>query len=144
MHPTLNTNPDMLIKEMEKMLRKFNPPGVVSSDIYHHGVEVTSFQQMLFISGQVGVGPDGIPGIGIRQQTEMAVHNLYKVLAGANMDANDIVKSTIYLTDENQLGAFMEAGAGALPTPPPATTLVIVKALASPDLLVEIEAVAAK
>ena len=39
-----------------KMLRKFNPPGVVSSDIYHHGVEVTSFQQMLFISGQVGVG----------------------------------------------------------------------------------------
>ncbi|MDO3677581.1 RidA family protein [Paenibacillus ehimensis] len=126
------------------MSRKFNPPGMVSSDIYHHGVEVTSFQRMLFISGQVGVGPDGIPGKDIRQQTELAINNLYKVLAGADMDANDIVKSTIYLTDENLLGAFMEAGAGYLPTPPPATTLVIVKALASPDLLVEIEAVAAK
>ncbi|GGE02971.1 RidA family protein [Paenibacillus nasutitermitis] len=126
------------------MLRKFNPPGVVSSDIYHHGVEVTSFQRLLFISGQVGVGPDGIPGKDIRQQTELAINNLYKVLAGADMDANDIVKSTIYLTDENLLGAFMEAGAGFLPTSRPATTLVIVKALASPDLLVEIEAVAAK
>lgn len=126
------------------MLRKFNPPGMVSSSIYHHGVEVTSFQRMLFISGQVGVGPDGVPGNDIRQQTELAINNLYKVLADADKDANDIVKSTIYLTDENLLGAFMEAGAGSLPTPPPATTLVIVKALASPDLLVEIEAVAAK
>jgi len=126
------------------MLRKFNPPGMVSSNIYHHGVEVTSFQRMLFMSGQVGVGPDGVPGKDIRQQTELAINNLYKVLAEADMDANDIVKSTIYLTDENLLGAFMEAGAGSLPTPPPATTLVIVKALASPDLLVEIEAIAAK
>ncbi|ANY74267.1 enamine deaminase RidA [Paenibacillus ihbetae] len=126
------------------MLRKFNPPGMVSSNIYHHGVEVTSFQRMLFISGQVGVGPDGVPGKDIRQQTELAINNLYKVLADADMDANDIVKSTIYLTDENLLGAFMEAGAGSLPTPPPATTLVMVKALASPDLLVEIEAIAAK
>ncbi len=124
--------------------RKFNPPGMVSSDIYHQGVEVTSFQRLLFISGQVGVGSDGIPGKDIRRQTELAINNLNKVLAGADMDANDIVKSTIYLTDENLIGAFMEAGAGSLPTPPPATTLVIVRALASPDLLVEIEAVAAK
>lgn len=126
------------------MLRKFNPAGMVSSDIYHHGVEVTSFQRMLFISGQVGIGPDGIPGKDIGQQTELAIHNLYNVLAGADMGPNDIVKSTIYLTDDSLIGAFMEAGAGSLPTPPPATTLLIVKALASPDLLVEIEAVAAK
>ncbi|MDF2962387.1 MAG: enamine deaminase RidA [Paenibacillus sp.] len=126
------------------MLRKFTPPGMVSSDNYNQGVEVTSFQRMLFISGQVGVGPDGIPGKDIREQTELALNNLNKVLAGADMDINDIVKSTIYLTDENLIGPFMEAGAGFLPTPPPATTLLIVKALASPVLLVEIEAVAAK
>jgi enamine deaminase RidA (YjgF/YER057c/UK114 family) len=117
---------------------------MVSSDAYIHGVEVTSFQRMLFISGQVGIGPDGIPGKDIREQAELAISNLNKVLAGADMDMNDIVKSTIYLTDESLVGPFMEAGAGALPTPPPATTLVIVKALASPVLLVEIEAIAAK
>ncbi|WP_029192395.1 RidA family protein [Paenibacillus harenae] len=126
------------------MLRKFTPSGMATSDHYNQGVEVTSFQRMLFISGQVGVGPDGIPGKDIREQTELALNNLNKVLAGADMDINDIVNSTIYLTDENLIGAFMEAGAGFLPTPPPATTLVIVKALASPVLLVEIEAVAAK
>lgn len=126
------------------MLRKFTPSGMVTSDNYNQGVEVTSFQRMLFISGQVGVGPDGIPGKDIREQTELALNNLNKVLAGADMDINDIVKSTIYLTDENLIGAFMEAGAGFLPAPSPATTLVIVKALASPVLLVEIEAIAAK
>ncbi|MGF7035580.1 enamine deaminase RidA (YjgF/YER057c/UK114 family) [Paenibacillus mucilaginosus] len=126
------------------MLRKFNPPGMGSSNMYHQGVEITSFKRMLFISGQVGVGSDGAPGKDIRQQTELAINNLYNILAAADMDANDIVKTTIYLTDENLLGAFMEAGASSLPSAPPATTLVIVKALASPDLLIEIEAVAAK
>lgn len=90
------------------------------------------------------IANDGIPGKDIREQTKLALNNLNKVLAGADMDINDIVKSTIYLTDENLIGPFMEAGAGFLPTPAPATTLLIVKALASPVLLVEIEAVAAK
>ncbi|MBD2869090.1 RidA family protein [Paenibacillus arenilitoris] len=126
------------------MLRKFNPPGMAASDVYNHGVDVTSIQRMLFVSGQVGVGPDGIPGQDIREQAELAIGNVYKVLAGADMEANDIVKTTIYLTDESLIGPFMEAGAGSLPTPPPATTLLIVKALASPALLVEIEAIAVK
>lgn len=126
------------------MLRKFTPSGMETSGYYNQGVEVTSFQRMLFISGQVGVGPDGIPGTDIREQTELALNNFNKVLAGADMNINDIVKTTIYLTDENLIGAFMEAGASFLPAPPPATTLVIVKALASPVLLVEIEGVAAK
>ena len=38
----------------------------------------------------------------------------------------------------------MGAAAGTLPTPPPATTMLIVSGLASPDLRVEIEAVAAR
>jgi enamine deaminase RidA (YjgF/YER057c/UK114 family) len=38
----------------------------------------------------------------------------------------------------------MEAGAGLLPMPPPATTLVYVKALAAPPMRVEIEAIAVK
>jgi len=37
---------------------------------------------------------------------------------------------------------FMEGAGAALPSPPPATTLLIVKALAAPPLLVEIEAIA--
>jgi 2-iminobutanoate/2-iminopropanoate deaminase len=126
------------------MIRKFNPGGVIAPQFYSHGVEVISPQRMLFVSGQVGVRSDGSVADGIGEQTRVALHNLQAVLAAAEMDMSDIVKSTIYLTDESLFGGFAEAGAPIVSSPPPATTLVYVKALASPALLVEIEAVAAK
>jgi enamine deaminase RidA (YjgF/YER057c/UK114 family) len=126
------------------MIRKFNPGGVIAPQFYSHGVEVVSPQRMLFVSGQVGVRSDGSVADGIGEQTRVALHNLQAVLAAAEMDMSDIVKSTIYLTDESLFGGFAEAGAPIVSSPPPATTLVYVKALASPALLVEIEVVAAK
>ena len=126
------------------MLRKFNPEGMGASPFYSHGVEITSPQRMLFISGQVGVKRDGSVAEGIAEQTRVAIENLQAVLAGAQMDASNIVKSTIYLTDESLFEGFAAAGAPLLSSPPAATTLVYVKALASPALLVEIEAIAAK
>ena len=126
------------------MLRKFNPAGLSVSPAYSHGVEATSFQRILFVSGQVGAKPDGSVPDGIAEQTKAAIANLNRVLADAGMGVEDIAKLTIYLTDESLLGGFMEAGGGAPPSPPPATTLLIVKALAVPNLLIEIEAIAVK
>lgn len=99
---------------------------------------------MLFVSGQVGAKQDGSVPEGMKEQTKTAIANLNKVLADAGMGVDDIAKLTIYLTDESLLGEFMEAGGSVLPSPPPASTLLIVKALASPALLVEIEAIAVK
>ena len=126
------------------MLRKFNPAGLTASPAYSQGVEATGFQRILFISGQVGTKPDGSVAEGIQEQTIAAIANLKKVLADADMSIEDVAKYTIYLTDERLLGEFMEAGGGALPTQPPAATLLIVKALAAPPLLIEIEAIAVK
>jgi len=125
------------------MLRMFNPEGTPAPAFYSQGVEATSPQRLLFVSGQVGVGPDGSVPDGIEEQTRAAIANLNVVLAGAGMDNSNIVKTTIYLTDERHMQGFAMAGAGLLPSPPPATTLLIVKALASPALLIEIEAIAA-
>lgn len=125
------------------MLRKFNPEGAPAPAFYSHGVEVTSPQRLLFVAGQVGVKADGSVAEGIEEQTRVAIGNLKAVLAGAGMDISDIVKTTIYLTDESHMQGFAAAGGGLLPAPPPATTLVFVKALASPEMLVEIEATAA-
>ena len=61
----------------------------------------------------------------------------------AGMRPSDLVKLTIYLTDPEDVGPFMAAAGGSLPQPPPATTLLLVAGLASPELKVEIEAVAA-
>ena len=126
------------------MLRKFNPEGAPAPAFYSHGVEVVSPQRMVFVAGQVGVRADGTVPEGIAEQTRVAIDNLKAVLAGAEMDVSDIVKSTIYLTDESLMEGFAAAGGGLLPSPPPATTLLYVKALASPALLIEIEAIAAK
>ena len=124
------------------MLRHFNPPGVAPSPFYSQGVEATSIQRMLFISGQVGQRADGSLAQGIGEQTTVAIGNLNAVLAGAGMDNTNIAKMTIYLTDECHMQGFAMAGGPLLSNPPPAITLIYVKALASPDMLVEIEAVA--
>ena len=124
-------------------IRKFNPEGVETPAFYSHGVEVEASARMVFVSGQVGVAPDGSVAGDIAGQTKVAIENLKTVLAAAGMDTSDIVKSTIYLTDEANFEGFAAAGAPMLAQPPAAVTLVYVKALASPALLVEIEAVAA-
>ena len=126
------------------MLRPFNPPGLPVSPAYSHGVEARGFERMVFVSGQVGRRSDGTTAIGMADQTRVAIDNLILVLADAGMTLADIAKLTIFLTDETQLDAFRAVRQAALPTPPPATSLVIVKALASPDFLVEIEAIAVR
>ncbi len=126
------------------MNRPVNPSAVPPSPFYSHGIEVQGAQRTLYVSGQVGVGPDGAARSGIADQTRQAVANLNAVLAEAGMSASDIVKLTIYLTDPSNVGPFSQAAAGALGSPPPATTLLIVKGLGGPELLVEMEAIAAR
>lgn len=119
-----------------------NPDGLPINPVYSQGLLTRSGGRTLYISGQVGIGPDGRTAGGIAEQTRAAIGNLNAVLAGAGMSPEHLAKVTIYLTDPADLAGFMEAGGGNLPVPPPATTLLIVKALAGPELRVEIEAVA--
>lgn len=118
-----------------------NPPSLPAVPFYSQGIEVPA-GRMLFVSGQVGMRADGTPGEGIEEQAALAVANLQAVLAEAGMTSANIVKNTIYLTDAAHFEGFARAAGGSLPSPPPATTLIIVKGLASPALLVEIEAIA--
>lgn len=124
------------------MQTPINPPGFPVSPAYSHAVETRGTQRMLFVSGQVGVGPDGNVPSGIAAQAQAAVANLNAVLAAAGMTNENIVKTTIFLTDPANMQGFIEAAGPTLPQPPPAATLLIVKGLASPELLVEIEAIA--
>lgn len=126
------------------MMKAINPAGVPASPAYSQGMLASAFQQVLFVSGQVGARADGTVGNGVAEQALIAIGNLNAVLAEAGMDASNIAKMTIYLTDESLLGDFMAGAGGSLPSPPPAITLLIVKALAAPNLLVEIEAIAVR
>ena len=124
------------------MLTMLDPAALPKAQSYSQGALATGAQRMLFISGQVGVAAEGNIGKDVGEQALIAIANLNAVLAEAGMDGRNLAKVTIFLTDDSLLPGFMEAVAGTLPSPPPATTLLIVKALAAPPLLVEIEAIA--
>lgn len=124
------------------MLTAINPKGIAAVPFYSQGIEAKSASRQLYISGQVGVADDGSVPESLAEQARLAIGNLNKVLAGAGMGPENLAKITIYLTDETRIGEFMQAGAGALTATPPATTLLIVKALAAPNLLIEIEGIA--
>lgn len=124
------------------MLQMIMPPSATSPAPYSQGALTTGAQTTLYISGQVGVDPQGRMGADIGEQASIAVANLLAVLGEAGMDGRNLAKVTIYLTDDILIPGLMQAAGGALPSPPPAMTLLIVKALAAPPLLVEIEAIA--
>ena len=126
------------------MIRAVNSSAVPSSPYYSQGAEVRGAERLLFISGQVGVDAEGAVKDGVEEPSRQAVANVGAVLAEAGMSVDDLAKMTIYLTNAAHVPGFMAAAGGALPTPPPATTLLLVHQLASPELLVEIEAVAAR
>ena len=111
---------------------------------YSHAVEVAAPARWLTISGQVGVFPDGGLADGAMAQMEQTWRNIFAVLAAAEMEAGDLVKVTAFLTRREDLGVYREVRDAMLGDARPASSLLFVAGLASPDWLVEIEAVAAK
>lgn len=127
------------------MLKRLNPEGVPKpGSPYSQGIEVDPGARWLYISGQVGVSPDGKIVEGIEGQLEQIWRNLLGVLKAAGMGPEDLIKVTTFLTRKEDIAASREARRRALGGAEPASTLLIVSGLASPDLLAEIEAVAAK
>ena len=112
--------------------------------IYAHGVELRGDARLLFVSGQIGIAPDGSLAPDFAAQCEVAMTNVEAMLAAAAMTHTNIVKLVFYLTravDLPMLGE-LRRNRWASSTPPAVTTLVV-SALARPELLVEIDATAA-
>lgn len=111
---------------------------------YSHGVEAAPGLRWLHVSGQVGVDQSGKTASGAEAQARQAFANLKAVLADAGMGPADVVKLTTYITDRAHLAASRQARDEAFGDVRVASTLVVVAGLASPDWLIEVEAVAAK
>ena len=101
----------------------------------------------LYISGQIAYDRnDQIVGKGdMAAQTTQVFENMKALLEAAGMSFKDVVKITAYLTDLANRPAFHKVRERYFTSKPlPASTLVLVKGLINPDLLVEVEAVAVK
>lgn len=104
---------------------------------------LTRIGDTLYTAGQVGVDhATGQTPEGVAEQTRQCLHNLRAVLALAGADLGDVVKTTVFLTDMADFAAFNAAYRAFFPSDPPARSTVGVAALARPQLVVEIEAVA--
>ncbi|MDX1512901.1 MAG: RidA family protein [Gammaproteobacteria bacterium] len=127
------------------MLTLRNPDNVAPPfGNYTHSVEVGANARWLHVSGQVGVMPDGRMAEGISAQCEWAFKNLLEILGQAGMNLSDVVKTTTYLVNAGHVSAFREVRNRVIGDARPASTLVVVEALAAPEWLVEIELIAAR
>jgi reactive intermediate/imine deaminase len=77
----------------------------------------------VYVSGQVPVGSDGIVVKGgITEQTEQVLANVKAALALAGCTLDDVVKTTVWLEDARDFGAFNAVYARHFPKNPPART----------------------
>ena len=107
--------------------------------------------QLVFVAGQVAMDADGrIVGVGdLKAQATQVYQNLAAVLAEAGCTLRDAVKFTTFLVRNEDWAPFAEWRKSAYPRlfPDgvyPANTGVVVKELARPELLLEVEAIAVR
>ena len=120
-----------------------NPPNMAPPTGYSYAVKKTGTP--VFVSGQVALDERGqVVGKGDAEaQTEQVFKNLTTVVAACGGSMSDVEKLNVYVTDPAHRPAVAAARlrhftAGEYP----ASTYVVVSALAIPELLVEVEAVA--
>ena len=125
---------------MKKIIATTNAPQAIGP--YSQAVET---QDMLFISGQIPIDPatGQIVEGGIKEQTVQVLKNIIAILEATNLNYNNVVKTTVFLTDMANFKEMNEIYANCFKENPPARSTIAVKALPL-NALVEIETIAIK
>lgn len=127
-------------------VRHLNPEGLYRNPAFTQVVVVSGRARTIYVGGQDAVDADGnIVGAGdIGAQTERVLANLERALAAAGAGLEHVVKWTVLYRQDQPLepgfAAFRRVWGGR--PNPPTITAAAVPALAHPDFLVEIDAIA--
>ena len=105
-----------------------------------HYCHVVRAGNLIWVSGAVGVRPDGSIPDSVAEQAELALASIDACLNAAGAKAEHVVKVNVYLTDIADRAAINPARQRYFGDHRPASTLVGVSALVLPALKVEIEA----
>lgn len=124
---------------MKTQIATEKAPGAIGP--YSQAIDAGSF---VFISGQIPVNPatDEIPE-GITAQTKQSLANVCAILAEAGLSVDNVVKTTVFLSDMADFVPMNEVYASVFTAPFPARSAVAVKTLPK-NVLVEIEVIATK
>ncbi len=128
------------------MLKARNPEGIAPPvGAYSHCVEVPANSRLLTIAGQVGITPDGTLVEGFEAQHDQIWQNVIAILKASNMGPENLVHLNVYSTDPAGIKFLAIHRKQYLnPTHTPTSTWVVVRGLARPEWLVEMDALAAK
>lgn len=123
---------------------KVHNPGTIAAPLgsYSNGISAPGGGRWLHIAGQIGVRPDGSLAPDFAGQAEVAWSNLVAILADADMTVHHLVKVNHFLVRASDLPDYNPIRSRFLGEARPASTLLIVAALARPQWWFEVDAVA--
>lgn len=125
---------------MKKVIATDKAPAAIGP--YSQAIEVNGF---VFISGQLPVNPatGDFPNGGIKEQTTQSFENIKAILAEAGLTTENIVKTTVFLSDIAYFGGMNEVYATQFTGTFPARSAFAVKDLPK-GAKVEIEVIASR
>ena len=117
---------------------------VESGGHFSQAIAVQASGRLVFISGMTARRPDGtIAGIGdIEEQTRQVCENIKSAVEAAGGTLDDVCRVDVYLKNIGDRERVQKVRRQFWKVTPPASTLVEVSKLASPQFLVEISAIA--
>lgn len=112
--------------------------------LYSHTVVVPAGTELIYLSGQLGVRPDGSTPATMAEQADQVFANILTHLRAHGLAATDIVKLTTFMVAGHDGDAVRAARLKHLGAHRPASTAVFVSQLVDPRWFVEVEAIAAR
>jgi enamine deaminase RidA (YjgF/YER057c/UK114 family) len=111
---------------------------------FSQAIAIEAKGKLVFLSGMTARRPDGtIAGIGdIEAQTRQVCENLKAAVEAAGGTLADICRVDVYVRNIEQFDAIHKVRREYFPPPAPASTMVEVTKMVSPDYLIEINAIA--
>ena len=112
---------------------------------YSDAVEIVDATRILYVSGTPGIESDsGDLPESFTEQADLAWKNVIRILGEADMGVEDIVKLTQHLLRREDLQSYREIRSRHLGECAPASMLTILPGLVWPNMLIELEVVAAE
>ena len=111
---------------------------------YSQALAVPAKGVLVFVSGMTARRPDGkVAGVGdVEEQTRQVCENIKTALETAGGTLADVCRVDVYLRNIGDRDRVNKVRRQFFSSPPPASTMVEVSKLASPEFLVEISAIA--
>ncbi len=112
--------------------------------VFSHATAIEAAGRLVFISGMTARCLDGsIAGVGdITAQTRQVLENVKAAVEGAGGTMDDICRVDVYVRNMEHFEAIHKVRAQYFKEPLPASTMVEVTKMTSPDYLIEINAIA--